>query len=642
MLDINALEQLKSLKQGLHESIPRFTGRVRSTGGRFGFVNTDCGKQYFLAPDEMDKVLPGDTITFRVEPASNDKEQAIIESLVNSPQDSFVARYVVRGKGHFLEPDHPTLNRWIFVPPAQRQGAVANDFVRAHISQHPYPSGKAQGAIDEIIGTINDTMIEHRVIQQKFGLNDMISEAVQQQVSHVLEHPSNEEWQQRSDLTHLPFVTIDSASTRDIDDALYVEAHSQGWSLWIAIADPAAFIAPNSALDDTAKQRATSVYFPQYVMPMLPPELSEQRCSLVAHEERLAMVVELKISEQGSIEHTQIHSARITSHAKLNYNQVAQLIEGNDNDVPAELQGHVLHLHHCARALANFRQTHCLVMEDRPDYKLLFDEQGKVRDILRVERNDAHRLVEECMLACNRSVALWLAARNSGLFIGHAGIRSERLGEASSLLREVLQLERKPKLQTLNEFVQLLQDAEQVDQPLPIRMIISRQLERSQITTVAQPHFGLGFDLYTTFTSPLRKYNDLLVHRMVKSLLNNEHVDRPHESLLQHIQTQQANARHAALQTEQWLKLQWLQQQAADTVYHASIVHMNSGSITVRLNDNGIEGSIDRRKVEGNWVFDSKTITHTSDDVRYVLGQSVTVTIKQIEPQQRAVQFTLL
>lgn len=640
MLDINALEQLKSLKQDLHDSTPRFTGRVRSTGGRFGFVNTECGKQFFLAPEEMDKVLPGDTITFRVEPAPNDKEQAMIESLIDSPQGHFVARYVIRGKGHFLEPDHPTLNRWIFVPPAQRQGAVENDFVRAHISQHPYPSGKAQAAIDEIIGRADEALIEHRVIQQKFGLDDTLPAEVKQQVQAIPQH-TDDDSAQRSDLTHLPFVTIDSASTRDIDDALYVEAHSQGWSLWVAIADPAAFIPANSALDELAKQRATSVYFPQHVIPMLPAELSEQRCSLVANEERFAMVVELKISEQGSIDHTQIHSARIRSQAKLNYTQVAQLIAGSDNDVPAELQGHLLHLHHCARALAQFRQSHCLVMDDRPDFKLMFDEHGKVRDIVRVERNDAHRLVEECMLACNRSVAQWLAARNTGLFIGHAGIRSERLGEASSLLREVLQLERKPKLQTLAEFVDLLQQAALVDQPLPVRMIVSRQLERSQITTVAQPHFGLGFDLYTTFTSPLRKYNDLLVHRMVKALLNNEGVDSPHESLLQHIQMQQANARNAALQTEQWLKLQWLQQHAGDTVYAATIVHMNSNSISVRLDDNGIEGTIDRRKVDGNWVFDSKTMSHYSDDQRFLLGQAVTVSVKQIEPQKRSVQFSL-
>lgn len=641
MLDIHALEQLKSLKQDLHDSTPRYTGRVRSTGGRFGFVNTECGKQFFLAPDEMDKVLPGDTITFRVEPAPNDKEQAIIESLVDSSQDDFVARYVVRGKGHFLEPDHPTLNRWIFVPPAQRQGAVANDFVRAHISQHPYPSGKAQAAITEIIGRADEPLIEHHVIQRKFGLDDAIPVEVKQQIQAMDLPTQHDENTQRTDLTHLPFVTIDSASTRDIDDALYVEAHSQGWSLWIAIADPAAFIPAHSPLDDLAKQRATSVYFPQHVIPMLPAELSEQRCSLVANEDRLAMVVELKVSEQGQIEHTQIHSARIRSQAKLNYNQVAQLIDGDDHDVPAELQGHLLHLHHCARALAQFRQTHCLVMEDRPDFKLIFDDHHKVKDIVRIERNDAHRLVEECMLACNRSVAQWLAARNTGLFIGHAGIRSERIGEASSLLRELLQLERKPKLQTLDEFVQLLQQAEQLDQPLPVRMIISRQLERSQITTVAQPHFGLGFDLYTTFTSPLRKYNDLLVHRMVKALLNNDAVDTPHESLCQHIQLQQTNARNAALQTEQWLKLNWLQQQPSTNVYDATIVHMNSSSITVRLDDNGIEGPIDRRKVEGTWVFDSKTISHSGTDTRYLLGQSVRVSIKQIEPQQRSVQFAL-
>ena len=164
MLDKNALSQLKSLKQEIQQSTPRFEGTVRATAGRFGFVNTEDGQSFFLSPEEMEKVLPGDVVAFRVEPAGEGKEQAIVESLISTVQNEFLGRYVVRGKGHFVEADHPTLNRWIFVPPAKRLQAKDGDLVKAHISQHPFPKGKAQADLDAVIGNDQTPHIELSLI----------------------------------------------------------------------------------------------------------------------------------------------------------------------------------------------------------------------------------------------------------------------------------------------------------------------------------------------------------------------------------------------------------------------------------------------------------------------------------------------
>jgi len=472
MLDKNALSQLKSLKQEIQQSTPRFEGTVRATAGRFGFVNTEDGQSFFLSPEEMEKVLPGDVVAFRVEPAGEGKEQAIVESLISTVQNEFLGRYVVRGKGHFVEADHPTLNRWIFVPPAKRLQAKDGDLVKAHISQHPFPKGKAQADLDAVIGNDQTPHIERLFVQQKFGLSDAISDAAQAQVDALCAQGVDTIANERSDLTHLPVVTIDSAGTRDIDDALYAEAQSSGWTLWIAIADPAALIEPGTPLDELAKTRATSAYFPDQVLPMLPPALSEQLCSLQAGELRLAMVVELRLSQDGDVRQTTLHNAIIKSRAKLTYNQVSHLIAGECDEIAAELQGPVLHLSDCAKALAANRLRNCLVMEDRPDFKLLVDEDGHVTDIVRIERNDAHRLVEECMLVCNRSVALWLKERNAGMFIEHAGVRSERIGEVAALLRENLPPEAKPKLDNLAEYVKLMQQEAKAECELPLRTLI--------------------------------------------------------------------------------------------------------------------------------------------------------------------------
>lgn len=641
MLDKNALTQLKSLKKEIHDSTPRHEGRVRATAGRFGFVNTEDKQQFFLSPDEMEKILPGDQIAFRVEAAGEGKQQAIVEKVLSSDINGFFGTYVIRGKGHFIEPDDDLLNRWIFVPPAKRMKAQEGDLVRAHISQHPYPNGRAQANIDEIIGKPDDAHIEHDFILAKYAIQPGFSDDVNRQVTELVEKGLDQELENRTDLTHLPFVTIDSASTRDIDDALYAEAHSQGWSLWIAIADPAALITAGSPLDKAAASSATSSYFPDRVLPMLPPELSEQLCSLQEHELRLAMVVELKVAEDGSIESINLHNAKIRSQAKLSYIQVAQLINGEDSDIPAELHGHILHLHNCSQALSAFREQHCLIMEDRPDYKILTNEQGKAEEIVKLERNQAHRLVEECMLACNRSIASWLAEKESGFFINHNGVRTERIGEVVALIREQLELERKPKIQTLAEFVEWVQKAEQADSPFPLRTIISRQLERSNMSLEAGAHFGLGFEHYTTFSSPLRKYNDLLLHRLIKELLNGESPQLPDEQQLSDIQQHQATSRNAAWQTENWLKLNWLAKQEKDAQYDATIVHMNSQSFTVRLEDNGIEGTIDRRKAK-DWTFDTKTLSHYKGDERFMLNQAVRVSVAEIKTSNRTVRFNLI
>lgn len=641
MLDQNALSQLKTLKQDIHDSTPRFAGRVRGSNGRFGFVATEEGQSYFLSPDEMEKVLPGDQIDFRVETTSEGKEQAVVEKLINSELDNFCGRYIVRGKGHFIEPDHESLNRWIFVPPKDRLEATDGDFVVCSLTKHPYPSGKAQAKITKIIGQENTPHIARLFMQERFGLNTEFSEDVQAQVKAICETNIDAELKDRTDLTHLPFVTIDSAGTRDIDDALFAEAHSEGWTLWVGIADPDALIAPGSALDQLALERSTSVYFPDSVIPMLPPEISEQCSSLQANEKRLAMVVEIRLCEDAGVREIKIHNGIIESRAKLTYTQVAQLIEDNSEDIQAELRGPVLHLADCARALNLWRQKNSLIMEDRPDYKLILDENGQAADIVRIERNAAHKLVEECMLVCNRSVAEWLRERKAGFFIEQKGIRTERLGEAAALLKEQLELSEKPVLTELESYISLLQQAEQAECELPLRTILGRQMDRSQFGREGNPHMGLGFTCYTTFTSPLRKYNDLIIHRTVRAMLNNEDVPVISDETLSTIQKHQARARLAANVAEQWLKLSWLSTREEGTLYDATVVHMNSNSITVRLNDSGIDGVIDRRKTKGGWKFDSKTMVHSNEKASFVLGQPVKVEVQEIDAIKRSLKFRI-
>ena len=659
MLNFDALSQLKSLKQEIHESVPRHEGKVRATGGRYGFVNTDDNQQFFLNPDEMDKVLAGDVIAFRVEETKEGKSQALIEKLISSAQDQFVGQYIVKGKGHFISPDHPTFNRWVFVPPAQRKGAKDGDLVACKISQHPYPHGKVQAEVLEVIGQSSDRQIESTMMIRKWDIAGEFSEHCNneaQALLSVMEEATAAET--RNDLTAMNWLTIDSAMSRDLDDALHCEKTASGWALQVAIADPSCAIKPGSEIDKEALRRGTSTYFADNMISMLPSSLSEGAFSLLPEQVRPAMVCHLAVSDDGEITECRIENALIESKAKLSYVQVAAFLEGVNNDlvalIPESVKPALVLLSECSLALNGYRRKNNLVLDDRIEFKATLNDQGKVDQILSLERNQAHKLVEECMVAVNRSVANFLAEKEHGLFIQHAGIRSERQGEARALVKEQLNVANPEKVATLEGFIEIQQliaagnpETEGAPFELPLQAILARQLERSKYGTEVKPHVGMGLPAYTTFTSPIRKYNDLLVHRLVKAYLAEVDVSPIDLDVLEQVGKGQNNSRMAAWQSDQWLKAEWLLRQFSEEKKgeealqrSGQIVQVNSGGFTVRLDDCGIEGQVDIRRNK-EWKFDTKTMTHTKGDATYRLEQKVKVSIASITPVLREVKFTL-
>jgi exoribonuclease-2/ribonuclease R len=373
------------------------------------------------------------------------------------------------------------------------------------------------------------------------------------------------------------------------------------------------------------------------------------------------LVCHLTISEQGDITDYRLEAALIESKAKLSYTQVAAFLDDAaiaDEQLTETIKPVLTALNLCALALNGSRRKNNLVLDDRTEYKAYLNDQGKVDQIVSTERNIAHKLVEECMVAVNRSVANFLAEKEHGLFIQHAGIRSERQGEARALVKEQLNVANPEKISTLEGFVEIQQiiaagnpEAENNKFELPLQAILARQLERSKFGTEAKPHVGMGLPAYTTFTSPIRKYNDLLVHRLVKSYLFDSKMDAISDDVLAQLGKAQNNSRMAAWQADQWLKAEWLQRQFAiekesnsvskeGLKREGQVVQVNSGGFTVRLDGSGIEGQVDVRRNK-EWKFDTKTMTHKHIEKTYRLEQPVTVTIANITPVLREVKFNL-
>ncbi|WP_339677257.1 VacB/RNase II family 3'-5' exoribonuclease [uncultured Zhongshania sp.] len=629
MLDKNALQQLSQLKTQIVESKDQGDGEVRGSQRRFGFVRLDDGRDVFLAPDDMQRVFPGDRVRINVLTDDKGKFKAELEKLLDSPLDCFTGRYVVRGQGHFIEPDLPRFNKLLFIPPSQRKKCSEGDFLYCQVAQHPFKDGKSQVKVLENIGSPDNPGIEGKYTQRKFKLpKDWPKDS---SIGDDLNAAN------RSDLRDIPFVTIDSAETRDIDDALWAQANDSGWTLYIAVADPGAFIAPGSPLDRAALQRANTVYLPGFTQTMLPNPVSQGSCSLVANEDRAAIVCRVQVGKDGAISDIQFSEAMIQSRAKLSYHDVNADLHG-DMDLG---QTCLKDLYAASLALRQYRSEHHIVMPEQADFHFQLNEQRRIESITKIERNDAHRLVEECMLAANRSAALWLAD-SPALYVSHAGLREDRYDNVRAVIAKEIPNLADCQFESLSGYKTLIQACEHSESALPLRSIFARMLQPGELSVEAKPHFGLGLECYTTFTSPLRKYSDLLVQRCIRAKLNNTTPTLPNEAELAALQDAIRNGRQASKQMEQWLQYQYLARNTTDTVYEARIAHVNGGGFTVELLDTGISGFVEARTIPEKLSFDADTLRLFNDKQSFQLEQLVRVKTSELDDFQRKLMFLLV
>jgi exoribonuclease-2 len=650
MLNLDTLNQLQSLKQDIHESIPRYQGVVREGNGKYGFVNTPDRKQFFLPPHEMEKVLPGDVIDFKVVETDKKKKQAVIESLVSTSIKKFSGQYVIKGKGHFVVPQHPSLKRWMFIPPKDRLKAKEGQLVSCEVSGHPYPSKRSQAKIIHIIGNLTDANIESSFMPKAWLINDSFSPQeieLADQYTNASSILIEQQLTTRKNLTTHAFVTIDSPNSLDLDDALYCQKTDTGWTLTVAIADPTLLIKEDDYIDVAALKRATSCYLPGKTLPMLPPSLSNNALSLLPKVIRPTISCEMTINHEGVVSDYVFHESVIKSQGKLSYQKVHDFLsDSNTSELSDEIQTNLLNLDGCSQALLNNRKNTHLVIPNKPEYKLILDEQGKISEIKKNSHNSAHRLVEECMVSTNYCAAQFMSKNESGLYIQHNGIRTERLGDIKNLVQEyanVFNLLDTIKPNDFNTFRSIQHTAQNANETLNLSAIIARQLERSHFTTEVKPHNGMSFSCYTHFTSPLRRYNDLLVHRIIKKQLNKQQTTPISNDILDHIQNTQLSARLCAQKTEFWLKEQWLQNQEKDIIYAATIKQINSNGMSVQLDDNGLEGAIDIRKIQGKWTLDRVHYCFKNEEDSVLsLEQSIKVKIKSIHSLEKPPTFELI
>jgi len=625
MLNQDTLSQLQGLKAQMEAAKEHTEAVIKGTQARYGFAVLDDGREIFIPPQEMLKAFPDDRVQVCIRPSKDNKTIADIEKLVSSPLVEFTGRCVRKGNAIFIDPDLPQLNRWLFIPPQARNGAKEGDFLQCAILRHPIRDGKPQAKVLAVIGDESTPGIENRYCIAKYRLATQWSSASTEELKQCLASRKPMETEKRRDLTGLEFVSIDAAKTQDIDDALYAEISSDGWTLFVAIADPTAYIDAGSNLHRDVAARGTTVYFHGDVLPMLPEELGQGACALSEGADRAALVCKVAISDSGEVGDFEFIEATVRSRAKLSYYAVDRYLNGQFN----ELMSHATPLetlYQIYRALRARRESSNLVMEERQEFRWILNDKKQIESIEPLDKLLSQKLVEECMVAANRCAARFLVAHQAnGPFVSHPGFRADRLDEVRKFLAmhapELTELD--PR--TVAGYRDIMRGLAAPGRALPLRNMVNRLLTRADLTTQPGQHMGMALDNYTNCTSPLRKYVDFLVHMQIKAILHGAAAPRIDAQVLDDLQRRLAISRTATMEAERWLASNYLTRLARDTVeaFKATITHVTSSGFTVRLHDNGLTGFIDLRQDPEKFSYDKWTASLTSRTRRFQVSQAV-------------------
>lgn len=640
MLDKTTLSQLSQLKQAIHESKEYATGTVASTSGRFGFVRLTDGRDAFLDPEKMQFVLPGDEVKILV--TTNDKKQleATIEEIIDSPLKRFVGTYRIKGNAHFAVPDDAKVNRWIFIPPKSRKGCKEGEKIAAKIIQHPAKDGKAQAKVIERIGQPDDHHIEYKYTVAKYDLSPWNKEGEEEQLKKIRAQIEAEDFGERVDYTHLPFVTIDSASTRDMDDAVHIAEDEGNTVLTVAIADPASFILPGSPLAKLAERQAQSTYMLGGIIPMLPDSLANDCFSLVEGQKRPALVCTINLNAEGGINHYKFERAVIQSKHKLNYQQVAEFLDGTDESaVPSDASNNLRKLSELATLRNQYRAEHNLLGQDQLDYDIRLDDKGKIAEIRPRSRTTAHRLIEEAMLLTNMCTGDFLSQHKMGLHTVHGGFRLDRIGEVNALLKEE-QITPEGDITSLEGNLKLIKALSANERQKALIPALRRMMQVAELSDEPGPHMGMGFEHYATCTSPIRRYADLYNHWALHSLLadTKPYTFKPHQ--LERLKDTLQAGRQADREIYQWLLCQYVENSLIGFEGRGKVRIVTQQGFGVRLIENGVDGFIAFPKSQEK-QFDAKRMTLTVNGVTYRADDEVDVVVTSVDHEKRRIAYSL-
>ena len=650
--------QLLFNKQRNYELISELTlleGIISAHPDGFGFVLAEDGEgDLFLGPRDMRMVFHGDRVQVRL--AGTDRrgrrEGAMVKVIEHNTQ-TVVGQLQERDGLLMVVPDHKRINQDIVVAEEHTYGAEVGQMVMIEILHYPTRFQRAKGRVIQNLGGHMEPGQEIDMAIRSYDIPHdwpIMLEAEIAELEHSVPESSKKG---REDFRQHHLLTIDGSDAKDFDDAVYCEKKGSGWRLWVAIADVSAYVERGTALDAEAKRRGTSVYFPGRVVPMLPEVLSNGLCSLNPEVDRLCMVCEMDISAQGEVTKYRFSEGLMRSHARLTYDQVAAMVLDGDSELCtqyAEFLPDLHELYQLYKTLATKRSQRGAIDFETEETRIVFGEDKKIEKLEYIIRNDAHRVIEECMLAANVSAADFLLKNKiAALYRNHKGPTEEKLKALKEFISPLgLSLTGGDEPQA-KDYAKLLTEIQQRADFEILQIVMLRSLSQAVYEAENAGHFGLSFDSYAHFTSPIRRYPDLLVHRAIKHIIRGHKVSSYGYSkeqmaeLGEHCSVTERRADDATRDATDWLKCEYMLDKVGEE-YDGIISTVTGFGLFVVLDDIHVEGLIHITALKDDYYQFDK-FNHTMKGERigktYKLGDKISIRVAAVNLDERKIDFVL-
>ncbi len=654
-------------------------------------VRDDGQADIYLPSNEMRAVLHKDRVKARIVRLDRKgRPEGRVTEIVERSDSPIIGRLLQESGVWLVAPEDKRYGQDVLIPKGATGSAKPGQVVVVQLTEPPALYGQPVGRVKEVLGEIDDPGMEIEIAVRKYGVPHEFSDAALAQARALPDHVRSADHKHRVDLRDVPLVTIDGEDARDFDDAVYCEpakvGKGKGWRLLVAIADVSNYVETGSPIDVDAYDRATSVYFPRRVIPMLPEKLSNGLCSLNPGVERLCMVCDMLVNAKGEVHAYQFYPAVMFSHARFTYTEVAAILQNTRGPEAAQrkaLVPYLLNLHDVYRALLAARGERGAVDFETTETQIVCDESGRIEKIVPRTRNDAHKLIEEAMLAANVCSADFIQeGKHTGLFRVHEGPTPEK----QEILRNYLKamgvsqtIGDNPKPADFQQIANATKDRPEAQQ---IHTMLLRSMQQAIYTPINSGHFGLAFDAYTHFTSPIRRYPDLLVHRVIKAILARKRYELPalptpgeaHAKLSKrlasrvrppvageavkkpsadtlawqaaglHCSANERRADEASRDVEAWLKCKYMREHLGEE-FSGVVTSVTSFGLFVTLDAMYVEGLVHITELGGEYFrFDEarQELRGERTGIRYALGSRVQVQVSRVDLDGRRIDFRLV
>ncbi len=662
-------------------------GTVQGHRDGHGFVvRDDRQPDLYLSQQEMRAVLHHDRVKARViRYDRKGRPEGRVLEILERKKSPIIGRLLHESGVWLVAPEDKRYGQDILIPKNATANAAVGQVVAIELTEPPSMYSQPVGRVTEVLGEIDDPGMEIEIAVRKYEVPHRFSPATLAQAAGLPDKIRPADRRQRIDLSDVPLVTIDGEDARDFDDAVYCEPavigkgagrgkEADGWRLIVAIADVSHYVKPGEPIDADAYERATSVYFPRRVIPMLPEKLSNGLCSLNPNEDRLAMVCDMLVTGAGEVHAYQFYPAVINSHARLTYTEVAAVLantRGPEAARRADLVPHLLHLHEVYRALLKERTSRGAIDFETTETQIVCDENGRIEKIVPRTRTEAHKLIEEAMLAANVCAADFIQrSKHASLFRVHEGPTPEKRTLLQNYLKGLglgLAVSDDPKPAEYQAIAAATKDRPDAQQ---IHTMLLRSMQQAIYTGTNSGHFGLAYEAYTHFTSPIRRYPDLLVHRVIKALLHGKRyhlssgsvepapVVRKGAKVMRgpniegeqweaagvHCSTNERRADEASRDVEAWLKCRYMREHLGEE-FGGTVSAVTSFGLFVQLDGLYVEGLVHITELGGEYYrFDEvrQELRGERSGVRYIVGSRVRVQVSRVDLDGRKIDFRMV